>query len=85
METRTDEDDDGLLVLEKTTKSYSLSLFILDLKLRDGSNALARRNISWCNAHAGCEFELFGCGAQTMRLHSDASSEIPTIARSAAS
>lgn len=44
-ETRTDEDDDRLLVLEKTAECHTVSHFILNLVFGDGGNVLARWNI----------------------------------------
>ena len=45
-EARTNEYNDGLLVLEKAAERHSLSLIIPNLEFRDGINSLARRDIS---------------------------------------
>lgn len=47
MEMRTDEGDDGFLVLKEAAQRHGFSRFILNFKFRDGRNIFARRDVSW--------------------------------------
>lgn len=53
-EIHTGEDDDSLLIREKTSKRHNFSCFISNVDSGDGRNILAGRNVPLCYVHARC-------------------------------